>query len=246
MRYLVLSDVHGNVDALDAVLAKVRRKRFDAVLMLGDVVGYGAAPNQVIERLADLVPPAHSVRGNHDKVATGIDSGAEFNEVALAAARWTGQRMTPSHCRWVRDLPRGPVAVAEDLAICHGSPLDEDVYVFSDFDAEQIFAAHPPRITFFGHTHITSVFVTTPNGVRVRPLRGEGRLVLDPGERYLLNPGSIGQPRDRDPRASFMTYDAKRGVVRWYRVPYPVERAQERIRKAGLPGVLADRLAAGA
>ena len=246
MRYLVLSDVHGNIDALEAVLARVRRKRFDAVLMLGDVVGYGAAPNQVIERLGDLGPPAHNVRGNHDKVATGIDRGAEFNEVALAAARWTRERMTPAHCRWVRELPRGPVEVAADLAICHGSPLDEDVYVFSDYDAEQIFAAHRPRVTFFGHTHITSVFATTANGVRVRPLRGEGRLVLDPGERYLLNPGSIGQPRDRDPRASFMTYDAKRRVVRWYRVPYPVARAQERIRKAGLPGVLAERLAAGA
>jgi predicted phosphodiesterase len=246
VRYLVLSDVHGNVDALDAVLAKVRRKRFDAVLMLGDVVGYGAAPNQVIERLRDLAPPTFSVRGNHDKVATGIDSGAEFNEVALAAARWTGRRMTPAYRRWVRDLPRGPREVAPDLAICHGSPLDEDVYVFSDYDAEQIFAAHPPRVTFFGHTHITSAFIATPSGVRVRPLRGEGRLVLDPTERYLLNPGSIGQPRDRDPRASYMTYDARRGVVRWYRVAYPVARAQERIRRAGLPGVLADRLAAGA
>lgn len=246
MRYLVLSDVHANVDALDAVLARVRRKRFDAVLMLGDVVGYGAAPNQVVERLCALGPPTFSVRGNHDKVATGIDGGAEFNEVALAAARWTERRMTASHGRWVRGLPQGPREVAPDLAICHGSPLDEDVYVFSDYDAEQIFAAHRPRVTFFGHTHITSVFIAGQDGVRVRPLRGEGRLVLDPAERYLLNPGSIGQPRDRDPRASYMTYDAKRGVVRWYRVPYPVEKAQRRIRRAGLPGVLADRLAAGA
>lgn len=246
MRYLVLSDVHGNVDALDAVLARVRRKRFDAVLMLGDAVGYGAAPNQVVERLCSLAPPTWNVRGNHDKVASGIDSGADFNEVALAAARWTRRRMTPGNGRWVRELPRGPLEVAPDLAICHGSPLDEDVYVFSDYDAEQIFAAHRPKVTFFGHTHITSAFVATPHGVRVRPLRGEGRLTLEPGERYLLNPGSIGQPRDRDPRASFMTYDAKRGVVRWYRVPYPVEKAQERIRKAGLPAVLAERLANGA
>ncbi|HEX2162836.1 MAG TPA: metallophosphoesterase family protein [Thermoanaerobaculia bacterium] len=246
MRLLVLSDVHGNVEALDAVLARVRRKRFDAVLMLGDVVGYGAAPNQVVERLLDLAPPMHGVRGNHDKVATGIDRGAEFNEVALAAARWTERRLTPSNLRWVRDLPRGPREVAPDLAICHGSPLDEDVYVFSDYDAEQIFAAHRPRVTFFGHTHVTSAFVETPARVVVRPLRGEGRLVLDPGFRYLLNPGSIGQPRDRDPRASFMTFDTRRQVVRWYRVPYPVEKAQERIRRAGLPGVLADRLAAGA
>lgn len=245
MRYLVLSDVHGNVEALEAVLSRVRRKRFDAILMLGDVVGYGAAPNQVVERLAALATPMHRVRGNHDKVATGIDDGAEFNDVALAAARWTERRLAPANLRWVRDLPEGPLEVAPDLAICHGSPLDEDAYVFSDYDAEQIFEAHRPRVTFFGHTHVTSVFIAESAGVRVRPLRGTGRLVLEPEGRYLLNPGSIGQPRDRDPRASYMTYDAGRRVVRWYRVPYALDKAQERIRKAGLPPLLAERLAVG-
>lgn len=246
MRYLVLSDVHGNLEALDAVLARVRRKRFDVVLMLGDVVGYGAAPNQVVERLAALAPRMYRVRGNHDKVVAGIDRGGDFNDVALAAARWTERRLSPANLRWVRELPRGPVDVAEDLAICHGSPLDEDAYVFSDYDAEQIFEAHRPRVTFFGHTHVTSVFTATSDGVRVRPLRGEGRLVIQPDRRYLLNPGSIGQPRDRDPRASYMIYDAARQVVRWYRVAYALEKAQERIRRAGLPDLLAERLAVGA
>jgi predicted phosphodiesterase len=246
MRYLLLSDVHANLEALEAVLARVRRKRFDAILMLGDVIGYGASPNQVVEILRALPGPMHRVRGNHDKVATGLDDGASFNEVALAAARWTAERLTPGNLAWVRALPLGPQEVAPDLAICHGSPLDEDYYVFSDYDAEQIFHAHAPRVTFFGHTHITSAFIETPTGVRVRPLRGDGRLALQPGQRYLLNPGSIGQPRDRDPRASYMIYDAARGVVRWYRLEYDLAGAQRRIRRAGLPGILAERLAVGA
>ncbi len=246
MRTLILSDIHANYEALEAVLGKVRRKRFDVVLMLGDVVGYGASPNQVVDVLRRMRRTMYSIRGNHDKVATGIDDGATFNDVALTAARWTRERLTATNLRWVRDLPQGPLAITDDLAICHGSPLDEDAYVFSDFDAEQIFAAHPAPLTFFGHTHITSLFVATPRGVRVSPLRDSGRLELVPGYRYLLNPGSIGQPRDRDPRASFMTYDSERALVRWYRVPYPISDAQARIRRAGLPDVLAERLSVGA
>lgn len=246
MRYLVLSDVHGNLEALRAVLARVRRKRFDAILMLGDVVGYGAAPNQVVEELRDLRTRMVRIRGNHDKVAAGVEDGSSFNHVALAAARWTREKLTPANLRWVRDLPRGPVEVTEGLAVCHGSPLDEDTYVFTDFEAFQIFNEWEVPLTFFGHTHVTSVFVQGPEGLRVAPLRGEGCLELDGGSRYLLNPGSIGQPRDRDPRASHMIYDSEKGTVRWYRTEYDVEGARERILGAGLPEVLADRLRVGA
>ena len=247
MRYLVLSDVHANFDALEVVLRKVRRKRFDAVLMLGDVVGYGAAPNQVVEALRGVRTPMLRIRGNHDKVASGVEDGASFNHVALEAARWTRDKLTPANLRWVYELPRGPVVVADGLAICHGSPLDEDTYVFSDFEAFQIFSAHRPQVTFFGHTHIASLFVETPGGLQVAPLRGEeGEIEIEAGCRYLINPGSIGQPRDRDPRASYMTYDSDRKLVRWYRLEYPVEKAQERIYEAGLPEVLAERLAVGA
>ena len=186
------------------------------------------------------------IRGNHDKVVTGVDDGSSFNHVALDAARWTADKLTPSHRQWLLSLPRGPLTVADGLAICHGSPLDEDQYVFTDFEAFQIFAAHAVPVTFFGHTHIPSVFVQTRERLIAAPLRDEGTLDLDPGSRYLLNPGSIGQPRDRDPRAAFMTYDAARRRVRWYRVEYPVAKAQQRIRDAGLPAVLADRLEVGA
>jgi predicted phosphodiesterase len=247
VRYLILSDMHANWSAFEAVLRRARRKRFDAVLVLGDLVGYGAAPNQVVEAVRKLGTRLFTVRGNHDKVVSGIDSGANFNQTALTAAQWTTTRLTPSNLRYVRDLPQGPFQVEPGMAICHGSPLDEDTYVFSDVDAWEIFSNFPVPVTFFGHTHIPSLFSLEGRMLGVRALRGRtGTIQLQPGGRYLINPGSIGQPRDRDPRASYMTYDSERRIVRWHRVEYPIEEAQRRIRKAGLPGSLADRLALGA
>jgi predicted phosphodiesterase len=247
LRYLILSDMHANWDAFAAVLRRARRKRFDAVLVLGDLVGYGGAPNQVVEAVRDLGPRLIRVRGNHDKVVAGIDNGANFNQTALTAAQWTTGRLTPANLRYVRDLPQGPLQVEEGMAICHGSPLDEDTYVFSDVDAYEIFSHYPVPVVFFGHTHIPSVFSLERRSLGVTALRGDGgAILLQPQGRYLINPGSIGQPRDRDPRASYMTYDSTRRVVRWYRIPYPIAEAQKRIRKAGLPNNLADRLAVGA
>ena len=247
MRYLILSDMHANWDAFEAVLRRARRKRFDAVLVLGDLVGYGGAPNQVVEAARQLGPRLYTVRGNHDKVVAGIDDGANFNQTALLAAQWTTRRLTPANLRYVRELPEGPLEIEPGLAICHGSPLDEDTYVFSDVDAFEIFSHFPTAVTFFGHTHIPSLFWLEGRQLGVRALRGPGgRITLHPEGRYLLNPGSIGQPRDRDPRASYMTYDSERRVVHWHRIPYPIGEAQRRIRKAGLPNSLADRLAVGA
>lgn len=247
MRYLILSDMHANWDAFEVVLRRARRKRFDAVLVLGDLVGYGAAPNQVVEAVRDLGPRLYAVRGNHDKVVAGIDTGSNFNQTALTAAQWTTTRLTPANLRYVRDLPRGPMRIEEGVAICHGSPLDEDTYVFSDVDAWEIFSGFNMPVTFFGHTHIPSVFSLEGRSFGLRALRGTtGTLHLHPQGRYLVNPGSIGQPRDRDPRASYMTYDSERRIVRWHRIDYPIDEAQKRIRKVGLPGSLADRLAVGA
>jgi len=247
VRYLILSDVHGNWDALSAVLRRVRRKRFDAFLVLGDLVGYGAAPNQVVEAVRGLPGPVRLVRGNHDKVVAGLETGENFNATAHAAALWTASHLTAANRRFVRELPAGPMPIDERVAICHGSPLDEDQYLFSALDALEIFTHfHGPQIVFFGHTHLPSRLERGPTGLQVALLSGESGVVrIEPGRRYLLNPGAVGQPRDRDPRAAFMIYDGDAGIVRWYRIPYPVERAQERIRKAGLPKSLADRLALG-
>lgn len=247
MRYLIVSDMHGNCDAFSAVLRKVRRKRFDAVLVLGDLVGYGGGPNQVVEAVRDLPGRVHVVRGNHDKVVSGIEDGSNFNSSALLAARWTAQRMTAANLRYVRELPQGPLRMDDGLVICHGSPLDEDAYVFSDYDAFEIFAQHEAQVTFFGHTHVPSLFVLNGRGIEVSLLRGEsGSIEIQDGRRYLINPGSVGQPRDRDPRASYMTYDSRRRVVHWHRLDYPIDKARGRIVGAGLPRVLGDRLAIGA
>lgn len=247
MRYLVLSDMHGNWAALRTVLRKIRRKRFDAILILGDLVGYGAAPNQVVEGLSNLPGRVVSVRGNHDKVAAGVDSGQSFNHTALLAARWTAEHLTPRNLRAIRGLPQGPVEVEPGLAICHGAPIDEDKYLFSDRDAASVFRAWRTPVTFFGHTHVTSLFSLDPESreIDVRQLADRGSLELEAGVRYLINPGSIGQPRDGDPRASYMIYDSDARRVRWFRLEYPIEEAQKRIRDARLPEVLADRLAVG-
>ncbi|MDX1632126.1 MAG: metallophosphoesterase family protein [Thermoanaerobaculia bacterium] len=246
MRHLILSDMHGNWEAFRTVLRRVQRKRFDRTLILGDLVGYGAGPNQVVEAIRGLEGEVALVRGNHDKVVAGLEDGSNFNPAALEAARWTRERLTEANLRFVEELPKGPVEVDEELVICHGSPLDEDAYTFSDFDAFQIFAEHEARVTFFGHTHIPSLFVEHGDGIEVALLQGEdGTIEIENGFHYLINPGSIGQPRDRDPRAAYMTYDDAEGTVRWYRLEYPVQKAQRRIRDAGLPDALAERLALG-
>lgn len=246
MRYLVVSDMHGNCDAFEAVLRKVRRKRFDVVLVLGDLVGYGGGPNQVVEAVRELPGQVYTVRGNHDKVVAGLEDGSNFNQSALLAARWTAERLTAANLRFVRELPQGPILTDDGVVICHGSPLDEDAYVFSDYDAFEIFAVHHAPLTFFGHTHVPSVFVQHEAGIEVALLRGDsGSIPIQDGMRYLVNPGSVGQPRDRNPRASFMTYDSDKRVVHWHRLEYPVERARRRIVAAGLPKVLGDRLTVG-
>lgn len=246
MRYLVLSDMHGNCDAFAAVLQRVRDEAFDATLVLGDLVGYGAGPNQVIEAVRNLEGTVYIVRGNHDKVVCKLEDGSNFNQPALAAARWTTERLTPANLRFVKDMPLGPVAVDDDLHICHGSPLDEDTYVFSIYDAYEIFTNYKAPLVFFGHTHIPSYFVLQSEGIEVAVVQNDSfSLELEDGKRYLLNPGSIGQPRDRDPRASYLTYDSDTRTVRWHRIEYPIPKAQERIVCSGLPKVLADRLALG-
>ena len=247
MRYLIVSDMHGNWDAFEAVLRKVRRKKFDVSLVLGDLVGYGAGPNQICNAVRELPGKVYTVRGNHDKVVAEIEDGKNFNPAALEAARWTTERLTAENLDMVRRLPQGPIEIDQDLAICHGSPIDEDMYVFSDYDAYLIFSSNQAQLTFFGHTHIPSLFSKLENGgIEVALLRGEkGAIEIEDGRQYLINPGSVGQPRDRDPRAAFMAYDSDKRVVTWHRLEYPIERAQQRIVKAGLPKVLADRLAVG-
>lgn len=246
MRYLIVSDMHGNWDAFDCVLRKVKPETFDTILVLGDLVGYGAAPNRVVDQVRRLPGKVVAIRGNHDKVVAGIDDGSNFNFAALTAARWTTERLQQENLDYIRELPEGPVEIAPQVYICHGSPLDEDTYIFSNYDAFEVFQGFNAWVTFFGHTHIPSLFTKDAKGIEVGVLRGkEGEIQLKEEVRYLINPGSIGQPRDRDPKAAYLVYDDEKQLVTWHRVTYPVEIAQKRIHKAELPRVLADRLALG-
>ncbi len=245
MRYLVLSDIHANFDALSAVLARVRRKRWDKTIVLGDVVGYGANPNQAIETVRELRPLV-AIRGNHDKVCSGVEDGEMFNRIALHAALWTRRRLTSANLRWLRQLPEGPAVVDGAFAIAHGTPIDEDAYIFGEIEALNVFRRTSFPLCFFGHSHFPVVFGLTPDAVQtVLTTSPVFRFHLERGVRYLVNPGSIGQPRDGNPLASFATYDDESQTVTIYRVPYRIERAQERILGAGLPRPLADRLALG-
>ena len=245
MRYLILSDIHANCEALSAVLAHVRRKRWDKAIVLGDVVGYGANPNQAIEMVRSLKPVV-AIRGNHDKVCSGVEDGEMFNRVALHAALWTRRRLTPANQRWLRELPQGPLTVDGAFTIAHGTPIDEDAYIFGEIEALNVFRRTDSPLCFFGHSHFPVVFALSPEAVQtVLTVSPVFRFRLENGVRYLVNPGSVGQPRDGNPRSSFATYDDETQTVTIYRVPYRIERTQQRILEAGLPRPLADRLALG-
>lgn len=245
MKYLVVSDVHGNAEAFDAVLEATAADRTEAVLMLGDMVGYGASPNEVMRRLDSIDKPVYRVRGNHDRAAVDEAVAGDFNTEARAAAEWTAERLEPSIAEEVRALPAGPIEVAPDLVICHGSPADEDEYLLELRAAAVAFEAVQARVVFFGHTHLPSVFESAEDRLDGWVAGGDGEIELEDGVRYLVNPGSVGQPRDGDPRAGCAIFDSEKGSVRWIRVRYDVEAAQQKIVQAGLPQWLADRLAVG-
>jgi predicted phosphodiesterase len=250
VRVLLLSDIHSNLEALEACLAAA--PPHDLVVNLGDVVGYGASPNQVIERtrgLGDIF-----VRGNHDKAASGAMELRDFNPIAGLAALWTRDQLVPEHLTWLRALPQGPVQISElpGVQFVHGSPVDEDEYVVTLRDAIEPLLTSATPVTFFGHTHLQGGFST--NNIAsdyFRPMYntvGQSEATefpLKEGMRYLVNPGSVGQPRDGDWRAAFAVFDSDAGVVKFCRVPYNLKQAQERILTANLPQRLATRLAAG-
>jgi diadenosine tetraphosphatase ApaH/serine/threonine PP2A family protein phosphatase len=244
MRYLVLSDIHANIDALEAVLTAAAARGYDEVLLLGDLVGYGATPDAVIERVRALNPAA-AIRGNHDKAATGQGGAENFNPLAKQAAHWTRSAITPANLAYLAELPRGPLPVTDEIEICHGTPADEDAYVFDGLDAVRAINAASRPICLFGHTHIPLIVALEDGALEYDDVVDGQVLELRPGARYLINAGSVGQPRDGNPAASFAILDTASRQMTFARVPYPVETAQARIRDAGLPAALGTRLAAG-
>lgn len=245
MRYLILSDLHANWEALDAVVRHAGAE-FDRIICCGDLVGYGADPNAVVEWVRAncyLV-----VRGNHDKACTGQEDLEWFNPVARAGALWTCQQLTAENAAYVRELQKGPVFL-DGMQFIHGAPWDEDDYVMATDEAGDAFGYLETRVAFFGHTHLQGGFVWNHSRVETIPQIGprQGRLEMDvdPTCGYLINPGSVGQPRDGDPRAAYATYDSDGHAIVYQRVPYDVGTAQRKIYDAGLPPYLADRLGLG-
>ncbi len=245
MRYLILSDIHANWEALQAVLEDARGA-CDSVLCCGDLVGYGADPNRVVEWARQNV--AAVVRGNHDKASVGLDDLEWFNPVARSAALWTERSMSVENASYLRQLPKGPLRVGA-FQILHGTPLDEDEYLMSALAASGLAEYLETSVSFFGHTHIQGAFVL--EGYEVdwieKPDPDSDRLSigLEDDALYLINPGSVGQPRDNDPRAAYALYAPEERRVEFRRVSYALEIAQAKIRRAGLPDLLAERLTWG-
>ena len=250
VRILILSDIRSNLEALDSCLAAA--PAYDLVVNLGDSVGYGGNPNEVIAKAQDL--GGVFVRGNHDKAVGGLMNLEEFNPVAGLATLWTRDQLSSENLAWLRALPHGPVHLDElpGIQFVHGSALDEDEYMVSASDAIEPLITDPVPVTFFGHTHLQGGFVLSGEiseayrpGYRTVGQPESSDWPLRKDRRYLINPGSVGQPRDGDWRAAFAVFDSDAWIVTFYRVPYNLRVAQEKILAAKLPQRLATRLATG-
>jgi predicted phosphodiesterase len=246
MRYLVLTDIHANLEALNACLADAAHRGFERSLVLGDLIGYGADPNLVVDRVRALGPQA-IVRGNHDRIAFGIDRAKGFNAVATTAAQWTFDTLTDERRAWLTNLPRGPIDVDALVQICHGAPFDEDAYIFDESEALRALHASTRPLCLFGHTHCPVAFSLSGRVLDQIPTGNdaENRLRCEDGTKYLLNPGSVGQPRDGDSRTAYAIVDTDERTVDVLRLAYDLATTQRKIVNAGLPEVLARRLTAG-
>ena len=243
MRYAILSDIHANLEAFRAVLARIAELGADRMLCLGDVVGYHADPNACVDlvRSGDMA----CVMGNHDAAACGIKEPDSFNPAARAAVLWTREVLTAENKEFLRDLPRH--LQFGDMVLCHGSINDTDQYIFKDTEVRENLAAmetlpNKPQVCFYGHTHMKAAY-SLGGGVLSRVL--SDKILLTGGTQYLINPGGVGQPRDGDPQTPFLIYDTADRTVVFHRVEYDIAACQRKILRAGLPARLAERLAMG-
>lgn len=249
MRYLILSDIHANFEALEAVL-KHARGRYDKLLCLGDLVGYGADPNEVAEWARDVLSTdgAQMIRGNHDKACCGLDSIEDYNPAAQASSIWTADTLSETNLEFLRELTMGPVD-AGGFDLVHGAPSDEDEYIITLHDAAGMREHLRVALTFFGHTHVQGGFFFrrgAVKGIDKVPAKWEELTIsIDDQSSFLINPGSVGQPRDGDWRAAYAVYESADKLVTYYRVEYDAQEARRRVREAGLPAILGDRLLLG-
>jgi diadenosine tetraphosphatase ApaH/serine/threonine PP2A family protein phosphatase len=239
LRYAIFGDIHGNHDALDAVLADIAERQIDYMVCMGDIVGYGAEPRECIQRVRET--GALCLVGNHDHAASGKLGVEFFNLYAKQAALWTRERLEDGDKEFLDSL--GFVEHFQDFAVVHGSLHGPEMfnYVQTIFDAELSFEALDKPLLFYGHTHIPLTFFdTTPMTYTM-----DAEMEIDPAVKTLINVGSVGQPRDENPRACYAVYDDRAQKVELRRVPYDVEAAAAKIREAGLPEALAVRLELG-
>jgi predicted phosphodiesterase len=239
MRIAILSDLHANLEATEAVLADARERDCTEYICLGDVVGYNANPHECLEIVQKMDCPI--VKGNHDEQASLDESSRDFNALAEMAINWTREQLTAPEKDWLRRLPFS--RQVRDFTIVHATlntPEGWD-YVFNTIDAVPSFNCQQTAVCFFGHTHVAGAFVQEDGVKRVKV----DELTIEPEKKYLINTGSVGQPRDGDWRAAYCVFDTDRNVVEQRRVKYDVETAQEKIIKAGLPRLLAERLKLG-
>ena len=243
MRIAILSDIHSNWEAFSEVLKKIEVLEAEKIVCLGDIVGYNADPDICVEEIFARIEDM--VRGNHDKAVADLVNTDCFNEVARLAVRWTRKSLKQKSITRLKQLKQGPLLVDNKFLICHGSPMDEDLYILYESSVEASFQYihtyyRDIKICFFGHTHIPAVI--EENGKVYTPPP-----VFRPEEKrcYLINPGSVGQARDGIPLASFGLFNDEKGTYEHFRIPYPLEVTQKKILDAGLPRFLAERLAVG-
>jgi len=239
VRALVLSDIHSNLAALEAVLSDAGE--VDQVWCLGDLVGYGPDPNECISRIREL--PHICVAGNHDYGVLGKLDLSDFNSHAREACLWNRRQLSADNRQYLDAL--GETLVTGDFTLVHGSPrMPIWEYILGPEEAEANFGFFDTPYCLVGHTHVPAIFIEGTSSCKAFPLRAGQSLSLGP-ERLIINPGGVGQPRDGDPGASYMILDTERVVIEHYRVDYPIEETQKRMLKAGLPPQLIARLSIG-
>jgi len=242
MRYGIISDIHGNLEALRATLRELTE--VDVILCLGDIVGYGPNPNECVEAIRSL-PRLHCVVGNHDLAAIGKYETDWFNFYAREAIMWTQEELSEANRLFLASLPAK--ATVPGVILVHGSLPDPMEYLLSETEARGTFEAMTDRLCLVGHTHVAEYYWRDNHTGKIghQALPKGGRMELELGRRYIVNSGGVGQPRDGNPQAAFALYEVDQEYVQLRRVAYPVATTQRKMREAGLPPMLASRLAAG-
>jgi len=244
MRYAIISDIHANLEAFRVVLEEIERQRVDQIVCLGDLVGYNANPNECVELLLEREIP--TIMGNHDAVTCGLLEPIDFNPIAKKAILWTRETLQAKYRDFLLQQPEQR-RLNESVRLVHGSLLDRDQYLFSrqtimDNVRQMRNEAPEIRIVFFGHTHNQGAFVFARETLS---LVTDNDFSIEDKGYYLINPGSVGQPRDQDPRAAYLLYDEEAGTIEFIRLPYDIEACKQKIHAAELPKELADRLDQG-